>query len=136
MANTIHMILDSQGTPLDISDYIMQQTDIVETPVYTEGPAAGVSKMGTPIYDRLQTLYAFTVPLKPDVQGVYELIEAKVKTGPFYVTYTSYRGSSDVELFGQVTMNAARYVMVTDRNGSPERVYAGPSISFTGYERS
>lgn len=137
MANTIHMILDSQGTPLDISDYIMQQTGIVETPVYTEGPAAGVSKMGTPIYDRLQTNYTFTVPLKPNVQSIYALIEAKIaSSNGMYVTYTSYRDSSDVELFGQVTLNAAQFAMVTNNNGSPERVYAGPSITFTGYERS
>lgn len=137
MANTIHMILDSQGTPLDISDYIMQQTDIMETPVYTEGPAAGVSKMGTPIYDRLQTNYMFTVPLKPNAQSIYALIEAKVAaSNGFYVTYTSYRSAADVELFGQVTLNAAQFVTVTNRFGSPERVYAGPSITFTGYERS
>lgn len=134
---TINMILDSQGTPLDISAYIMQQTGIVESPVYTEGPAAGVSKMGTPIYDRLKTLYTFTVPLKPNLASIYALIEAKIaESNGFYVTYTSYRSGADVELFGQVVLNEAQFVTVTDRAGSPERVYAGPSITFTGYERS
>ena len=77
--NNIHMILDSQGTPLDISDYIMQATGIVEEPIYTSGSAGGTSKMGTPIYDRLQTLYRFTVPLKPNVQAVFAQIERKVR---------------------------------------------------------
>ena len=134
--NNIHMILDSQGTPLDISDSIMQRTRIIEAPVYTQGPAAGSAKVGTPIYDRLRTLYRFTVPLKPGLQAVYAAIEAKVAQGPFYVTYTSYRSPSDVELFGLCTLNEAQYVKTINRDGSETRVYAGPSITFEGYERS
>ncbi len=137
MANNIHMILDSRGnSPLDISDYIMQQTDIREQPVYTQGPAGGTSKMGTPIYDRLETLYRFTVPLKPNFQAVYAQIERKVKANAFYVTYTSYRAPEDVTLYGQCTLNEARFVSVVDRDGAERRVYAGPSITFEGYERS
>ena len=136
MANNIHMILDANGTPFDISDYIMQQTSIVETPVYTNGPAAGTSKMGTPIYDRLRTLYQFTVPLKPAPQSVYAAIEEKVKANAFYVTYTSYRSATDVTLFGQCTLNAAQYVDTIQRDGSAQRIYAGPSITFEGYERT
>ena len=136
MANNIHLILDSQGTPLDISDYIMQQTDIEEEPIYTEGPAAGKAKVGTPIYDRLRTLYRFSVPLKPGLQNVYAAIEAKIAAGAFYVTYTSYRSPTDVTLFGQCTFSRAQFVKIIDRDGSEHRVYAGPSITFEGYERS
>ena len=135
MAN-INLILDSQGTPLDISGDIMQQTGIRETPIYTSGPNGGTSKMGTPIYDRLKTLYRFTVPLKPGLQNVYAAIEDKVKAGPYYVTYTSYRSASDVTLFGLCTLNEAGYVKKIDRDGSEKRVYAGPSVTFEGYERS
>ena len=135
MAN-INLILDSQGTPLDISGDIMQQTGITESPIYTSGPNGGTSKMGTPIYDRLKTLYRFTVPLKPGLQAVYAAIEDKIKAGPFYVTYTSFRSPTDVTLFGQCTMNQAQFVKVIDRDGSEKRVYAGPSITFEGYERS
>lgn len=134
--NNIHMILDSQGTPLDISDYIMQATGIVEEPIYTSGSAGGTSKMGTPIYDRLQTLYRFTVPLKPNVQAVFAQIERKVRANAFYVTYTSFQAAADVELFGQCTLNAAQYVKTINRDGTETRVYAGPSITFEGYERS
>ena len=134
--NNIHMILDSQGTPLDISDYIMQATGIVEEPIYTSGSAGGTSKMGTPIYDRLQTLYRFTVPLKPNVQAVFEQIERKVRANAFYVTYTSFQAAADVELFGQCRLNAAQYVKTINRDGTETRVYAGPSITFEGYERS
>lgn len=137
MANNIHMILDSQGgTPLDISDYIMQKDRIRETPVYTSGPAGGTSKLGTPIYDRLQTLYRFTVPLKPGLQAVYAQIERKVKANAFYVTYTSYRDEADVTLYGQCSLSEAQYVKTIDRDGVTSRVYAGPSITFEGYERS
>lgn len=136
MANNIHMILDSQGSPLDISDYIMQITGIQEEPIYTSGSAGGTSKMGTPIYDRLQTLYRFTVPLKPNVQEVFAQIEKKIKANAFYVTYTSYRQSADVTLYGQCRLNAARYVDTIARDGTTTRVYAGPSITFEGYERS
>lgn len=134
--NNIHMILDSQGTPLDISDYIMQMTGIQEEPVYTSGSAGGTSKMGTPIYDRLQTLYRFTVPLKPNVRAVYAQIEQKVTANAFYVKYTSFRQAEDVELYGQCRLNAARYVDTITRDGTKTRVYAGPSITFEGYERS
>lgn len=136
MANNIHLILDSQGTPLDISDYIQQQTNIVEVPIYNEGPAAGTSKVGTPIYDRLRTCYRFTVPLKPNIQPVYAAIEAKIAQGAYYVTYTSYRSPYDVELYGQCTLNQAGYVKTIDRDGAERRIYAGPSITFEGYERS
>lgn len=134
--NNIHMILDSQGTPLDISDYIMQATGIVEEPIYTSGSAGGTSKMGTPIYDRLQTLYRFTVPLKPNVQAVFAQIERKVRANAFYVTYTSFQAAADVELFGQCRLNAAQYVKTINGDGTTTRVYAGPSITFEGYERS
>ena len=135
MANNIHMILDANGTPFDISDYIMQETSIVETPVYTSGSAGGTSKMGTPIYDRLRTLYRFTVPLKPGLQAVYAAIEEKVKENAFFVTYTSYRSPTDVTLYGQCTLNDAQYVKTIQRDGSTQRVYAGPSITFEGFER-
>lgn len=136
MANNIHMILDANGTPFDISDYIMQQTGIVETPIYIDGPAGGTSKMGTPIYDRLRTLYRFTVPLKPATRATYQAIEAKVSENAFYVTYTSYRQAADVTLYGQCTLNEARYVDTIQRDGSTQRIYAGPSITFEGYERT
>ena len=136
MANQIHLILDTTGTPLDVSDYIMQQTDIVETPVYTDGAAAGTSKVGTPIYDRLQTLYTFSVPLKPDLQAVYAQIEAKVKSGAMYVEYTSFRSASDVTMYGLCSISQAQYVQTIDRNGASSRVYAGAVLTFEGYERT
>jgi len=136
MANNIHMILDANGTPLDISDYIMQQTAIVETPIYVNGQAGGTSKMGTPIYDRLRTLYQFTVPLKPGPRAIYEAIENKVKENAFDVTYTSYRAAADVTLYGQCVLNAAQYVDTINYDGSPQRIYAGPSITFEGFERT
>lgn len=134
--NNIHLILDSQGTPLDISNDIMQMTRIREVPIYTDGPAGGKSKKGPPIYDRLQTGYAFTVPLKPAPQNVYQAIEAKVAAGPYYVTYTSYRSPEDVTLFGICTLNEAGYVKTIERDGGDQRIYAGPSITFEGFERS
>lgn len=135
MANQIQLILDTAGTPMDISDYIMQQTDIVETPIYTEGAAAGTSKVGTPIYDRLQTLYTFSVPLKPDLQAVYAQIEAKVKGGAMYVEYTSFRDDSNVTMYGLCSLSQAQYVQTIDRNGQSSRVYAGSVLTFEGYER-
>ena len=92
--------------------------------------------MGTPIYDRLQTLYRFTVPLKPNVQAVFAQIERKVRANAFFVTYTSFQAAADVELFGQCRLNAAQYVKTINRDGTETRVYAGPSITFEGYERS
>ena len=133
---TINMILDANGIPLNISDYIMQKTAIVETPIYVDGPAGGTSKMGTPIYDRLRTLYRFTVPLKPNVRAIYAAIEQKVAEGAYDVTYTSYRSASDVTLYGICTLNEATYVDTITRDGVTTRVYAGPSITFEGFERS
>ena len=135
MAN-INMILDSQGTPLDISGDIMQMTAIREAVIYNDGPAGGQSKMGPPIYDRLKNGYRFTVPLKPAPQNVYQAIEEKVAEGPFCVTYTSYRSPTDVTLFGICTLNEAGYVKTIERDGGEQRIYAGPTITFEGYERS
>ena len=50
---------------VNFSDCVQQQTDIYETPQYVEGPNGGMSKVGTPIWDRVNTLYHFEQPLKP-----------------------------------------------------------------------
>lgn len=130
----ITMILDSGGRyPLDITPYIMQMTDIQERPIYTEGPAAGTSKRGTPIHDRLQTLYRFSVPLIPAPQGVYAQIECKCQANEMQVTYTSFTHELPVTMTGQCTFSAAGYVQTIQRDGEEQRIYAGPTITFEGW---
>ena len=131
----ISMVLDAGGiSPLDISDYIMQQTDITEEPVYTSGPAAGQSKRGTPINDRLKTLYRFTVPLKPLPQDIYALIERKCQANEMQVIYTSMTQDLPVTRTGQCSFSRAGYVKTIERDGEELRIYAGPTITFEGWD--
>ncbi len=130
----ISMILDAGGNaPLDITPYIMQMTDIYEEPIYTSGPAEGVSKRGTPIHDRLQTLYRFSVPLKPAAQSVYAPIERICRKNEMQVTYTSMTMPEAVTLTGQCTFSRAGYVQTIERDGSEQRIYAGPVVTFEGW---
>lgn len=130
----ISMILDAGGNaPLDITPYIMQMTDIYEEPIYTSGPAEGVSKRGTPIHDRLQTLYRFSVPLKPAAQSVYAPIERICRKNEMQVTYTSMTTPEAVTLTGQCTFSRAGYVQTIERDGSEQRIYAGPVVTFEGW---
>lgn len=130
----ISMILDAGGAaPLDITPNIMQMTDIYEEPIYTSGPAEGVSKRGTPIHDRLQTLYRFSVPLKPAPQSVYAPIERICRKNEMQVAYTSMTMPEPVTLTGQCTFSRAGYVKTILRDGSEQRVYAGPVITFEGW---
>lgn len=128
------MILDANGiSPLDISSYIMQKTDITEEPVYTQGGAEGVSKRGTPIHDRLTTLYRFSVPLIPDTQGIYSQIERKCQTNEMSVTFTSMTSPNPVTMTGQCTFSRAGYVKTINRNGTTQRIYSGATITFEGW---
>lgn len=130
----ITMILDAGGiSPLDITEYIMQQTDIFEEPLYTSGPAEGVSKRGTPIHDRLQTLYRFSVPLKPLPQSVYAIIERRCQANEMQVEYTSFTQSEPITLMGQCAFSQAGYVKTIQRDGQEQRIYAGPVITFEGW---
>lgn len=131
----ISMILDADGImPLDITAYIMQQTDIKEEPVYTNGVNEGMSKVGTPIHDRLQTLYRFSVPIKPLPQSVYAQIEKRCQMNEMTVTYTSFSMPEPVTRRGQCTFSRVGYVKTIDRDGSEQRIYAGPTISFEGWD--
>ena len=130
----ITMILDAAGiTPLDISDYIMQQTNIYEEPVYVTGPAEGTSKRGTPIHDRLQTLYRFSAPLKPLDQATYATIEKRCQMSEIQVTYTSFTQPEPITLTGQCTFSRAGYVKTIEYDGGERRIYAGPTITFEGW---
>lgn len=130
----ITMILDAAGiSPLDISDYIMQQTDISEEPVYTSGPNEGMSKRGTPIHDRLRTLYRFSVPLIPADQATYAAIERRCQMNEMACTYTSMTQPEPVTLIGQATFSRAGYVKTIERDGDTMRIYAGPTITFEGW---
>lgn len=131
----ITMILDAGGiSPLDISDYIMQQTDINEEPVYSSGPASGMSKRGTPIYDRLKTIYRFTVPLKPLPQAIYAQIERKCQANEMQVSYTSMTQPYPVTRIGQCTFSRVGYVKEINYDGDDLRIYAGPTITFEGWD--
>lgn len=130
----ITMILDAAGvSPLDISDYIMQQTNITEEPIYTSGPNEGVSKRGTPIHDRLRTLYRFSVPLIPADQSVYADIEMRCRMNKMSCTYTSMTAPEPVTLVGQATFSRAGYVKTIEYDGNDRRIYAGPVITFEGW---
>lgn len=130
----ITMILDAGGlSPLDITPYIMQQTDIQEEPIYTSGPASGTSKRGTPIFDRLRTLYRFSVPLIPADQATYAAIEKKCQANEMQVTYTSMTSASPVTMTGQCSFSRAGYVKTIEYDGTDRRIYAGPTITFEGW---
>ena len=130
----ITMILDAAGiTPLDISSYIMQQTNIYEEPVYTSGPNEGMSKRGTPIHDRLRTLYRFSVPLIPADQATYAAIEKRCQMNKMAVTFTSMTAPEPVTMVGQATFSRAGYVKTIEYDGSERRIYAGPTITFEGW---
>ena len=130
----ITMILDAGGSyPLDITPYIMQMTDITEEPVYTSGVNEGTSKVGTPIHDRLQTLYRFSVPLIPAPQSVYAPIERRCRKNEMQVTYTSFTQASPVTMTGQCTFSRAGYVQTIQRDGEEQRIYSGPVITFEGW---
>lgn len=130
----ITMILDAGGlAPLDITDYIMQQTDIYEEPVYTSGPNEGTSKRGTPIHDRLRTLYRFIVPLIPADQATYAAIEKRCQMNEMAVIYTSMTQPEPVMMTGQCTFSRAGYVKTIEYDNAERRIYAGPTITFEGW---
>lgn len=131
----ITMILDVGGLePLDITPYIMQMTDIYEEPLYVDGPAAGMSKVGTPIYDRLSSrMYRFSVPLIPASREIYAPIERKCRLNQMRVTYTSMTQADPVTMTGQCTFSQAGYVQTIQRDGLAQRIYAGPTITFEGW---
>lgn len=130
----ITMILDAgSSSPLDISQYIMQETNIFEEPVYTSGPAEGMSKRGTPIHDRLRTMYRFSVPLIPAGQATYAAIEKRCQMNEMQVTYTSFTMPEPITLTGQCSFSRAGYVKAVEYDGTERRIYAGPTITFEGW---
>lgn len=118
------LILDTQGTPLDISSYIMQKTDIIEQPVYTNGTNVGTAKTGNPIFDRLNTRYKFAVPLKPLPQSILQQIDEKCRLNEMSITYTSYTSGANVTKIAQCSLSASNYALSKD-----ERIYHGSVIT-------
>ena len=130
----ITMILDAGGLePLDITECIQQMTDITEEPIYSTGPAEGMSKRGTPIHDRLQTLYRFSVPLIPGPREIYAQIEKRCQMSEMQVTYTSMTAAEPATMTGQCTFSRAGYVQTIERDGEQHRIYSGPTITFEGW---
>jgi len=121
---SINLILDVTGTALDISSYIMQKTDIVETPVYTNGLNVGTAKTGNPIFDRLNTRYQFSVPLKPLPRSVLAQIDAKCRLNEMSITYTSYTSGADITKVAQCSLSQSSFAVSRDEN-----VYAGAVIT-------
>lgn len=104
MANFV-LIIDGA----DFSDCIMQKTDIVETPDYINGPNAGTSKVGTPIWDRVRTAYGFEQAIKPLPRARYEALARACEPNEVTLTYTSFLSASPVTVRAQLFLSRIQY---------------------------
>lgn len=110
---------------VDFSDCIMQRQGIVETPVYKNGINAGVSKIGTPIWDRVNTLYTFEIPCKPLPRARYAALAAACAPNSVQLTYNSFRSASTVTATAQLTLAPVQYAM--EYGGT--KIYYGAKIT-------
>lgn len=104
MANFV-LIIDGA----DFSDCVMQKTDIIETPDYINGPNAGTSKVGTPIWDRVRTAYGFEQAIKPLSRARYEALARACEPNEVTLTYTSFLSASPVTVRAQLFLSRIQY---------------------------
>lgn len=118
----------TSANPLDISKWINQRNDINESPNYVDGANIGQSKNGKPIFDRINTLYSFSVPLIPIPQSVFQEIIRACEASQMYVRYDSARGN--VVERAQASLSGWKYALTVDG----VKIYHGCVITIQGAE--
>lgn len=94
---------------VDFSDCIQQRTDIQETPDYINGPNTGKSKVGTPIWDRVNTTYGFSQPLKPLPRERYEQLARACEPNEVTLTYKSFLAAGTRTVRAQLSLSRIQY---------------------------
>lgn len=94
---------------VDFSDCMMQRTDIQETPEYINGPNAGTSKVGTPIWDRVRTAYSFEQPVKPLPRARYLALARACEPNEVTLTYTSFQGATPKTVRAQLALSRIQF---------------------------
>lgn len=120
MANFM-LIIDG----VNFSDCVQQQTDIFETPQYVEGPNGGMSKVGTPIWDRVNTLYHFEQPLKPLPKARLVQLARACEPNEVTLTYQSFLQASPRTVKAQLTISRTQFG-VSGWNGD---IYYGGTLA-------
>lgn len=110
---------------VDFSDCLQQRNEIQETPDYINGPNAGTSKVGTPIWDRVNTAYGWQQALKPLPRARYEALAKACEPNEVTLTYTSFMSSTPKTVRAQLALSRIRYA-TESWNGS---IYHGATIS-------
>lgn len=94
---------------VDFSDCVMQRTDIQETPEYINGPNAGTSKVGTPIWDRVRTAYSFEQPIKPLPRARYLALARACEPNEVTLTYNSFQDTAPRTVRAQLALSRIQY---------------------------
>lgn len=121
MANRQTLIID--GT--DYSNYIQQNVDVNETPIYVNGENAGNSKAATAIWDRKGVRYSNSFLLKPLPRSKFDALRKATIANSVTVRVTTSRADAPISIEAQITMTAYSYA--TTHSG--ERIYTGASIT-------
>lgn len=109
---------------VDFSDCIMQKTNIQETPDYINGPNSGMSKVGTPIWDRVNTAYEFEQPIKPLPRARYLALARACEPNEVTLTYTSFQAQVPRTVRAQLSLSKIQFA--TDSWNGP--IYHGSTI--------
>lgn len=117
MAKNMTLILDVNGTPLDISKYVFKRKDLGGAPEYINGENAGNSKAGTKIRDRVNTLYNAYFPLLFLPEDVLFSIAKKCELSSQTVTYSGPVGAGNgglVTVSAQLSLSGWEYAYTID----------------------
>lgn len=93
----------------DFSDCIMQKNDIQETPDYINGPNAGTSKVGTPIWDRVNTAYSYQIPIKPLTRARYAALAAACEPNEVTLTYNTVQAAAPRTVRAQLALSRIQF---------------------------
>lgn len=112
---------------IDFSEYIQQETDIIETMRKVTGPAQGDALDGTTIPDLIKVKWDPAFRLKPLPQSMMAQLIPLMESETVTISYTSVKlGSVLREIEAMPVSMSIQYA--TTFNG--ERIYADTPISF------
>lgn len=112
---------------IDFSEYIQQETDIIETMRKVVGPAQGDALDGTTIPDLIKVKWDPAFRLKPLPQSMMAQLIPLMESETVTISYTSVKlGSVLREIEAMPVSMSIQYA--TTFNG--ERIYADTPISF------
>ena len=110
---------------VDFSDCIQHLVDVNETPIYVDGINVGMSILGTPIYDRVNTRYQNSFSLKPLPRVRFNQLRKACEPSESTFMMTTSREDTVTVCRGQASLSSYSYAL--DFDG--QRIYTGGVIT-------